>query len=159
MLDRESRLQHGRDVAWGLLNRRDRTVAEVRQKLADKRVEPEVVELVVDELIGSGYLDDAGYSQRFAEDRRRLDSWGAERIERRLRSLGVDQDHIAAALSDRSAEQEIEAALDVLERRFPARPETARERDRALGVLVRKGYGSEVAYEALRRHAGVAELE
>ena len=38
----------------------------------------------------AGYLDDARFAQRFAEDRRRLDGWGAERIERRLRALGVE---------------------------------------------------------------------
>ena len=31
------------------------------------------------------------------------------------------------------------------------------ERDRALGMLVRKGYGLELAYDALRRYAGVDE--
>jgi hypothetical protein len=32
-----------------------------------------------------------------------------------------------------------------------------RERDRALGMLVRKGYEPELARDALRRHAGVDE--
>ena len=41
-------------------------------------------------------------------------------------------------------------------RRFPSRRQTPRERDRALGVLVRKGYELELAHDALRRHAGVA---
>ena len=36
-----------------------------------------------------GYLDDARYAQRFAEDRRTLDAWGAERIERRLRTASA----------------------------------------------------------------------
>jgi len=157
--DPETRLQHARDLAWRLLDRRDRTIAELRQKLTDKRVEPGLIDRVVDELTESGYLDDARYAERFTEDRRRLDAWGPERIERRLRSLGVEREHIEAALGDRESEDELAAALELLRRRFPARPETPRERDRALGVLVRKGYGSELAYDALRRHAGVAELD
>ena len=36
----------------------------------------------------------------------------------------------------------------------PSRPSTPRERDRALGMLVRKGYDLELAYDALRRYAG-----
>ena len=43
----------------------------------------------VAELREQGYLDDARFAQRFAEDRRTLDAWGAERIERRLRDAGV----------------------------------------------------------------------
>jgi regulatory protein len=46
----------------------------------------------------------------------------------------------------------------LLARRFPAPPQTPRERDRALGVLVRKGYGLELAHDAVRRHAGADEL-
>lgn len=157
LLDPEARTQHARDIAWRLLNRRDRTVAELRQKLAEKRIEPSTIELVVDELSESGYLDDGRYAQRFAEDRRRLDAWGSDRIERRLRVLGVDAEHIESALAEQDAGGELAAARQLLERRFPDPPQTPQERDRALGVLLRKGYGAELAYEALRRHAGVRE--
>ncbi len=36
----------------------------------------------------------------------------------------------------------------------PQPPETPLERDRALGMLLRKGYERELAYDAVRRHAG-----
>ena len=153
--DPEARLQHARDLAWRALNRRERTVAEMARLLAAKRVEPSAIETVVGELREQGYLDDASYAQRFAEDRRRLDAWGADRIERKLLSLGVDRDLISAALSERDHEGELAAARELLARRFPAPPETPRDRDRALGMLVRKGYDLELAYDALRRHAGV----
>jgi regulatory protein len=156
-LDPEVRLQHGRDVAWRALNRRDHTLAEIVRLLARKRVEPAVIEDVVCDLCEQGYLDDARFAQRFAEDRRRLDAWGAERIERKLLSLGIDRELIAAAIGEQDHSGEMEAALEILARRFPEPPRTPRERDRALGVLVRKGYGLELAHDALRRHAGVRD--
>jgi regulatory protein len=154
--DPEARLQHARDVAWKALNRRERTVAELARLLAAKRVEPAAIDTVVAELREQGYLDDAGYAQRFADDRRRLDAWGAERIERKLLSLGIDRELIAAALGERDRAGETDAALVLLARRFPDPPQTPRDRDRALGMLVRKGYELELAYDALRRHAGVS---
>jgi regulatory protein len=153
-LDPEARIQHARDIAWRALNRRDRTMAEVARTLAAKRVEPAAIEIVVAELCEQGYLDDARFARRFAEDRRRLDQWGAERIERRLRALGVEPELIAAAVGDQDPDQELEAALAILRRRFPDPPATPRERDRALGALLRKGYELELAHEAVRRHAG-----
>ena len=39
-------------------------------------------------LLEGSYLDDAAFARRFAEDRRNLDGWGSERIERRLAELG-----------------------------------------------------------------------
>jgi regulatory protein len=155
--DPEARLQHARDVAWKALNRRERTVAELGRHLAAKRVEPSAIETVLAELSEQGYLDDASYAQRFAEDRRRLDAWGAERIERKLLSLGIDRELIAAAIAQQDHAGELEAALEILARRFPEPPRTPRDRDRALGVLVRKGYDLELAHDALRRHAGVRD--
>jgi regulatory protein len=153
------RLQHAREVAWTALNRRDHTVAELARLLARKRVEPAVIDSVIGELCEQGYLDDGRFAHRFADDRRRLDGWGAERIEQRLRTLGVDADHIAAAVSTQDHEAELEAALAILRRRFPEPPATPRDCERALGVLVRKGYELELAHDAIRRHAGVAAYE
>jgi regulatory protein len=148
-------LERARALAWQSLNRRDRTVDEVGGMLLGKRVEPAVADQVVTELIELGYLDDSRYAQRFAEDRRRLDGWGSERIARRLRELGVDREHIDAALAAQEPEEEMAAALELLRRRCPTAPTTRAERDRALGILVRRGYAPELAFDALRRHSGV----
>jgi regulatory protein len=144
------RLQHALDLAYRYLGHRDRTVAEVRERLSAERVEPDVVDEAVEELRHLGYLDDARYAQRFVEDRRSIDAWGAERIERRLLAVGVDAALVAAALGEHGAGEELEAALAVLRRRFAQPPAHDRERDRALGLLVRKGYELELAYDAVR---------
>ena len=154
--DPEVCLQHAREVAWTALNRREHTVAELARILARKRVEPAVIDSVVGELCEQGYLDDAAFAHRFAEDRRRLDGWGAERIEQRLRALGVDAELVAAAVSTQDHEGEMEAALALLRRRFPDPPATPRDCERALGILVRKGYELELAHDAIRRHAGAS---
>jgi regulatory protein len=144
------RLQHALDLAYRFLGHRDRTVAEVRDRLTAEGVEPGVVDDAIAELRHQGYLDDARYAQRFVEDRRTIDAWGAERIERRLLAVGVDPALIETALDDRDAGEELEAALAVLRRRFPRAPADDRARDRALGLLVRKGYELELAYDAVR---------
>jgi regulatory protein len=159
LADPEARLQHARDLAWTALNRREHTTAEVERLLERKRVEPDVIAVVVGEMVGEGWLDDAAYARRFAEDRRHLDGWGSDRIERRLGALGVDRDHIEAAVGAVGAEHERDAALELLRRRFPEPPADARERNRALGVLVRKGYDLELALDVLRRHCGAGEFD
>ncbi len=157
LTDPAERLERARAVAWRALDRRERTELELRGMLAEKRVAPEEANVVLDELLDGGFVDDAQYALRFADDRRRLDAWGADRIERRLRALGVAPEHVAAALGEQDAGAELEAALALLRRRVPAVPTTPRERDRALGMLVRKGYELELAYDALRRYAGADE--
>ena len=138
--------------AYRYLGHRDRTSDEVRRYLVGKGATDELAEAAVQELQSQGYVDDARFARQFAEDRRHLDAWGNERIERRLRDLGVAREHVAAALAQ-TAEGELDAAVELLRRRFPAPPESDRDRDRALGLLVRRGYALELAYDAIRTHA------
>ena len=152
-LDPEARLQHALDLSYRYLGFRDRTVLEVRRHLEAKRVEPDTIEQAVAELSELGYLDDARFAKRFVEDRRTLDGWGNERIERKLAASGIDAEHIGTALAGGdAAESQFDAALAVLTRRFRSPPETERERERALGFLVRKGYELETAYDAIRAY-------
>jgi regulatory protein len=151
-LDPEARLQHALDLSYRYLGFRDRTVVEVRRHLEAKRVEPDTIEQTVAELQELDYLDDARFARRFVEDRRSLDHWGNERIERKLLLSGVAPDLVAAALAEREDGGELEAALTVLARRFREPPETDRDRERALGFLVRKGYELEIAYDAIRAY-------
>ena len=146
----EGRLQHALDLAYRYLGRRDRTVFEVRRHLEGRRVDPSAIDAALRELMENGYLDDARYARRFADDRRALDDWGADRIARRLRAAGVGEDEVAAALGGRASHAELEAAVALLRRRLRAAPRTDRERERALAVVVRKGYDLDVAYEAVR---------
>jgi regulatory protein len=146
----EERLQHGLDLSYRYLGRRDRTVLEVRRHLEAKRVEPGTIEATVAELTEQGYLDDARYAQRFTEDRRNLDAWGNDRIERKLRTVGVAPELIERAVADTSGGTELDAAVALLERRFGVPPADDRGRERALGLLARKGYELELAYDAVR---------
>jgi regulatory protein len=153
-LDPELRLQHALDLAFRYLTRRDRTVMEMRRYLEGKRVEPCSIDGALAHLEREGYLDDARFARQFADDKRLLEEWGADRIERRLLTLGVPQALVRDAVAARDRGGELAAAQALLRRRFPALGEDPRERRRALGVLVRKGYDHELAWEAVRAHAG-----
>lgn len=150
VLSREVSAQRALDLAYRYLGRRDRTVVEMRRHLEGKRVEPDLIDEAVAELLEQGYLDDARYARRFAEDRRTLDSWGTDRIEQRLIAVGVDRADIAAALAAQPAEDELQAAIALLQRKLREAPTDDRGREKALGLLVRKGYELEVAYDAVR---------
>jgi regulatory protein len=143
-------LEHALSRAYRYLAPRDRTVYEMRRHLERVGIEVGAIDDAVRVLTELGYLDDAAFAVRFAQDKRELDAWGAERIERRLAALGVERDDIRPALADNSAPgTELDRALALLRRRFPEPPSDRRGRDRALGVLVRKGYDPDLALEAL----------
>ena len=131
------------------LSARERTVAELRACLENKRVDPADIDAAVTELMAAGLLDDARYARRFADDKRELQRWGSERIERDLRKRGVAPELIEAVLASTERSSELESAVALLRERFGP-PRDDRERDRAWRLLVRRGYEAELAYEAVR---------
>jgi regulatory protein len=145
--------QRALDLAYKALNRRERTVCELRTYLEGKRVEPDAIEVAVAELEQARLLDDAGFARRFAEDKRTLERWGTERIERELCRRGVAPDMVEAAVAERDHEGELSSALALLADKVREPPADDRALDRAWRMLVRKGYAPELAYDAVRAHA------
>jgi regulatory protein len=147
-------------LAYRYLSRRERTTVETRTHLLEKGVTAERVEAAIGALQEQGYLDDARFAQLFVQDKRTLEQWGSERIGRALRERGVARELIDAAIAegplldrDEGEESELDRALALLRRRFATPPRDRRERDRAIGVLMRKGYDQEVVLEALASYA------
>jgi regulatory protein len=153
----EDAVQRALELAYAHLNRRDRTVAEVRRHLQYHGSEAEAIERALEILQEQGYLDDARYVRLFIEDKRTLEQWGTERIGRALRERGIDHELVDDALGAPQGESELERALSLLRRRFPDPPRSRSERNRALGILVRKGYDSELALDALMAYARDAD--
>ena len=149
-LDPEARLQHALELAYRHLARRERTALEVRRRLEREDVDAASIDAALAELERQGAVDDVGYARRFAEDRRRLDGWGAERIERRLLEVGVPAQVVEAELGGAGEGDELARAVEVLRGKLSAPPADDRERDRALRLLARRGYGLELAYDAVR---------
>lgn len=148
--DRQTAVEHALELACRHLGRRDRTEAQLRRHLAAREAPEAAIDAAVQELMRQGYLDDARYARVFVEDRRSLDEWGHERIERELLAAGVGRELVAATLGTYDGADELDAAVALLRRRYREIPATDRERERALSLLVRKGYDLELAYDAVR---------
>lgn len=157
---RERALQKALDLSYAYINRRERTVAEVRSQLERKGVSEGDADAAVELLVEQHLLDDERFAQLFISDKRELEQWGAERIRRGLSARGIDRELAEQALAadpdaidHDSRGGELARALELLRRRFPDPPRERRDRDRALGMLLRKGYEHELAIDALDAHA------
>lgn len=140
-----------REAAIAALDRRDRTVSELVEWLAEREYPPEEVEAAVSELIELGALDDERYAELFADEKRELGGWGPERIAAELTRRGIERSTVERVCAAEGREQQLSRARSLL----AGRGETIdddRARSRALGFLTRRGYDYELAYEAIRGH-------
>ena len=137
------------ELAAGALARKERTVAELREWLAARDIEPAEIDAALERLIAIGELDDERFAQRYAEDKRELRGWGPDRIRETLVERGIDREHAeAAAAGESPAEQAERGAALLLGRGVDLDGEAGR--GRALAYLARRGYDYEVAYQAVR---------
>jgi regulatory protein len=137
------------ELALRALRRRERSSAELAGWLGERGVAADEVEHTIAHLEELGELDDARFARRYAEDKRELAGWGAERIRAALLERGVAPEHIEVAMGADGAQRQAQRAGELLARRG-GRLETEADRARALGYLTRKGYSYEIAHEAIR---------
>ena len=101
------------------LARRAYSVYEMRIYLERRAEDKDAVKSVLDRLKQLDYLDDARYARQFVRVRTELRKQGAFRIARDLRTRGVSDSHIKAALAERSPESSENALVRArLERRI-----------------------------------------
>jgi regulatory protein len=131
------------------LARREHTSSELAEWLAERGFAPSAVRAAVGRLMESGAVDDERFATAFAADKRELRGWGPERIREALAARGVARALIDAALAVDDHETQLERAIALLEQRGETAADE-RSRARAVAFLARRGYDSEVAYDAVR---------
>jgi regulatory protein len=137
------------ELALKALGYKERTESELRSWLGERGVgEAEVAEVIA-VLAEAGAIDDESFARRFAEDKRDLAGWGPERIGRALEARGIARELIDAALAGDGEAEQLERAVALLAGRG-MRCDSEPERERALRLLVRRGYALELAYQAVR---------
>jgi regulatory protein len=132
------------------IRRRERGTAELAEWLAARDFTPTDVNTAIAHLTEVGELDDRRFAKRFAEDKRELRGWGAERIREGLMRRGIASELIESALGAEGHDAELARAEGLLARRAQPLGSDA-ERRRALAFLARRGYDLDLAYEAIRR--------
>jgi regulatory protein len=138
-------------LAIAALRRRERSAAELETWLRERGVEGEELEETLERLRELGELDDLRFARRYTDDKRELAGWGTERIHEALLARGIPPEHVEAALETESDAAQVERAAELLGRRGQ-RLCSESDRARALGFLTRRGYGYELAHEAIRAY-------
>lgn len=140
----------------GLLVRREHSVTELKRKLRDKGVESEEIDAALETLQQQGFQDDRRYAEALIRSRA-LAGQGPVRIRAELRMNGVPVADIDTAFeAAEAADLDWTAIAGRVAARFgPALrsagrgPEALKQRHRAMGFLLRRGFSQELARQAL----------
>ena len=142
-LQRQDEVERAYERALNFLSYRPRSGAEVRRNLGKKKVELEVVEIVVERLERSGLLDDREFARYWVENRLQFNPRGARGLRHELREKGVPAPIIADTLADLDEESAARKVAEAGARRL-AHLETRDFRRRLKAYLARRGFSYEV---------------
>jgi len=167
----EKRARHGEiddpeivlAAALRFLEVRQRSIAEVRRRLAQVGYRSELVEGAIERLLGLGILDDAEFAQTWVESRDRARPRGERALRRELQVKGIDRAIIDGSMEARRPEPgsaddpDVTAAEALIQRHASALAritDPRKRRQRAYVLLARHGFGSEIASTIAARVAG-----
>jgi regulatory protein len=149
-----SREEQARNLCLRLLTARARTRAELEGQLAKRGYPAEVSERVLGRLNQVGLVDDADFAEQWVRSRRVNARKGKRALAGELKTKGVDDDVITAALAgiDAGAERRRAEQLvrDKLRREKLGDDDDAKVARRLVGMLARRGYSQTMAFDVVK---------
>ena len=149
-----SREEQARNLCLRLLTARARTRAELEGQLAKRGYPYDVSKRVLDRLTQVGLIDDADFAEQWVRSRRANAGKGKRALAAELRTKGVDNDVIMAALDgiDAGAERQRAEKLvrDRLRREKLGDDDDSKIARRLLGMLARRGYSQTMAFDVVK---------
>ena len=144
-----------------LLAAKPRSIAELRDRLAERCSSKTIIETVIARLREYGYLDDERYALAYASSKVRQQPIGRRRLEMSLAKRKVDRTLADEALDQVFAETPEEELLDrALQKRIRlrGRPKTRAEAKGLFDHLLRQGFPFEMVSQKVRA-VSKADLE
>jgi regulatory protein len=148
-----SREEQARALCLRLLTARARTRAELATQLSKRGYPDDVSTEVLDRLSEVGLVDDADFAEQWVRSRRVNAGKGKRALAAELRTKGVDNEVISAALADIDAGAERERAeqlvRDKLRRERLGDGDDTKVMRRLVGMLARRGYHQSMALDVV----------
>ncbi len=137
-------------TALNFLGYRQRSSEEIRVRLQKDEWSETVINRVLERLLDVKLLDDAQFAANWVSHRTNLKPKGSRVLTQELRMKGVSKEEIEAALPDQDDEQEnAKLALSKLERKLE-KFEGREQEQKAIELLVRRGFSFGIAKSAFK---------
>jgi regulatory protein len=148
-----SREEQARNLCLRLLTARARTRSELEGQLTKRGYPDDLSEKVLDRLTQVGLIDDVDFAEQWVQSRRVNVGKGKRALAAELRTMGVDNEVITAALAGIDAGAERERAEQLVRdklRREKLGDDDAKVARRLVGMLARRGYSQTMAFDVVK---------
>lgn len=141
-----------RDYALYLIEFKDRTEKELRDKFKEKGYDENDIEDEIEFLKNYGYINDKRYAEHFTHDAINIKKWGKMRICTELLRKGVDRETIDNTIEDAFFEVEDDFVLTHMQTRFKNSDfRNIKERTRIFNFFMRRGFSPDEIKGAMNK--------
>lgn len=141
-----------RQILLRRLTDQPRSRAELAESLAKKNVPADIAQRMLDRFEELGLVNDEEFARLWVQSRQRTRGLAPRVLSMELRRKGVSDDIIREVLADIDPESERAAAHQLVQKKLRSMAgldDTTRIR-RLTGMLARKGYAPQVAFDIVR---------
>lgn len=158
--DRTDLSQKARNIVLRQLSAAPKTRHQLAEKLVEREIPQDVIDEVLDRFEEVELIDDAAFADSWVRSRHRSKGLARRALGMELRKRGVDDQDAEAALEQLSDEDEWSKAHELVMRKLSrgsvpssTDPEERKQRDRMVrrlvGMLSRKGYSPGMAFSVV----------
>lgn len=141
-----------RDYALYLIEFKDRTEKELRDKFREKGYDENDTEDEIEFLKNYGYINDKRYAEHFTHDAINIKKWGKMRIRTELLRKGVDRETIDNIIEDAFFEVGNDLVLTQMQTRFKNSDfSNIKERTRIFNFFMRRGFSPDEIKGAMNK--------
>lgn len=135
------------------LSERAHSRGDLASALAKKQVPEEIAEAMLDKFETAGLINDAEFAHSWVQARSRGKGLARSVLAMELRRKGVDEETAREALSELDPEVERQAAHQLVQKKLRSMGNLDQQVQmrRLVGLLARKGYSPQVAFEVVRQ--------
>lgn len=141
-----------RQILLRRLTDQPRSRSELAESLAKKNVPDDIAQRMLDRFEELGLVNDEEFARMWVQSRQRTRGLAPRVLAMELRRKGIDDDIVRDVLSDVDPESERAAAHQLVQKKLRSMAgldDTTRIR-RLTGMLARKGYAPQVAFDVVR---------
>lgn len=145
-------MEFARSILLRQLEARPRSRAELAQALAKRNVPDDVAEHLLGRFEEVGLIDDEAFARAWADSRQRTRGLAPRALAAELRRKGVADDTVADVLTEIDIDDQRDAAHRLVRKKLRSMErldETTKIR-RLTGMLARKGYSAQLAFDVVK---------
>jgi regulatory protein len=129
---------------------RDRCHKEVEEKLREMKMIPAAQEQIIMELMQENFLNEERFARSCVRGKFRIKKWGKIKIKQELKFKEISTPIIKLALTEIDEQKYIATIYEIAEKKMKLlkEPDKFKKKKKLADFLLRKGYESNLVYEA-----------